>query len=393
MKTFGFGVIGCGARSNSFIRAMKEDPQHRGDIVALCDIRDDAMDVYESHVNTIMGHKCKRYHDYQALLRDPAVDVVVVSTPDYLHYMHALDAFHAGKHVFCEKPIGVTFDQMIDLLKAAKESGKIMECGYELRYSPFFVKIKELLDNGDIGRPMFVQALEEYYGAYHFNRGWWRKKCNTGGIMTQKICHDMDLFTWMFGKPVRVSAFDKINEFKPGNWESDAKYCKDCKNKCPYFVTEKSRTYSDECVYNSDHDVADCAQVILEFESGLILSMGMNFFNAHAQDDRHWKVVGSKAEISGRLATQTLQYDPRFDTSKTKSILIECTEGGREGHGGGDERQWIGFLEALSENREAKSGRLAAYWSMITVLSAQLSADTGETVYIDEIIAQYPFPG
>jgi predicted dehydrogenase len=210
--------------------------------------------------------------------------------------------------------------------------------------------------------------------------------------MVQKICHDMDLHTWMFGRPKRVSAFSNINEFKPGNWDSDAKYCSECKNRCPYFVTKKSRTYSDECLYNGDHDVADNAQVIIEFESGLNLSMGMVFFNSVAQDDRHWKVLGSKAEISGKLSEQILRFDPRHDHSKTKSVLIECCDDGHDGHGGGDERQWVAFLEALSNGKEAKAGRNAAYWSSILVMTAQLSAFTGETIEIDEIVEQYPFP-
>ncbi len=221
MKKLGFGVIGTGSRSGSLVRTLMNDEKQRGDIVALCDIRKSALESYEQRVIKGLGHGTKHYTDYQEMLRDPDVDCVIISTPDYLHHNMAVDAFHAGKHVFCEKPIGVNLTQMIDILTAAKESGKILEVGYVLRYSPFYYKMKELIDEGKIGRPMFVQALEEYYGAYHFNRGWWRKKANTGGIMVQKICHDTDLFCWMFGKPKRVSAFTSINEFKPGNWDSD----------------------------------------------------------------------------------------------------------------------------------------------------------------------------
>jgi hypothetical protein len=79
--------------------------------------------------------------------------------------------------------------------------------------------------------------------------------------------------------------------------------------------------------------------------------------------------------------------------SRQNSVLIECCEGGHEGHGGGDERQWVAFLDALSKGQEAKAGRKAAYWSSILVMSAQISADTGKTVYIDDIVKKYPFPG
>ena len=396
-KPYGIGVIGTGSRSGSIGRNLVKDKRNLADIVAICDVRPSAIESYERKVVETLGHTCKHYTDYQEMLRDRGVDIVIISTPDYMHYIMALDAIHAGKHVFLEKPVGLYLDQMIEIITAAKESGKILEIGYVLRYSPFYAKIKEMLDNGDIGRPMFAQALEEYKGAYHFNRGWWRKKRNTGGIMVQKICHDFDLFTWMFGVPKRVSAFTSINEFKPGNWDSDAKYCSKCENHCSYYVSNhglNTRTYSDECVYNSDHDVADNAQIIMEFENGVNLSMGMVLgFNSPAQDDRFFKIIGSTAEISGQLSDQSVQFDPRFPEDEEEgSFHIKFGQDAAGGHGGGDQHQIIEFIEAISEGRESKAGLQAAYWSSIAVMSAQISADTGKTVDVREIIKQYPFP-
>ncbi len=393
MKKIGFGVIGTGSRSGSLVRTLMNDEKQRGDIVALCDIRPSAIESYEKRVKSGLGHGTKHYTDYQALLRDPEVDAVIVSTPDYLHHMMAIDALHAGKHLFLEKPVGVNLEQMIDILKAAKEAGTTLEIGYVLRYSPFFIKMKQILEEKKIGRPMFVQALEEYFGAYHFNRGWWRKKSNTGGIMVQKICHDFDLFYWLFGPAKRVSAFTSINEFKPSNWDSDAKYCSECDNHCPYYTKKLSgRTYSDECVYNSDHDVADNAQIIVEFKNGINLSMGMTFFNSRTQSDRHWKIVGSKAEISGKLSEQILRVDPRFAPVEKESFLLECSPEATGGHGGGDEIQMIRFLDAIEEGRESKAGIESAYWSSIMVMGAQIAADTGEIVDYDELIKKYPMP-
>lgn len=387
-----FGLIGAGSRAHSLCITLVNDKQKRGDLIALCDVRPSQLSSYNKIVKQYLGHEAKTYTYYGDLLADPEVDAVIISTPDYLHHMMAVDALHAGKHVFLEKPVGVNLTQMLDIISAAKESGKILEIGYVLRYSPFYIEMKKMIDKGEIGRPMFVQALEEYYGAYHFNRGWWRKKANTGGIMVQKICHDMDLFYWLFGQPKRVSAFDRISEFKPGNWDSDAKYCSECKNHCPYFCTKESRTYSDECVYNSDHDVADNAQVIIEFENGVNLSMGMTFFNALAQDDRHWKVIGSKAEISGKLSEQIIRFDPRHDHTGNNTQFFECASGGLGGHGGGDEVQTIKFMEGIIEGHEAKAGLLSAYWSSILVMAAQIAADTNTVVNIADIVAKYPFP-
>jgi len=389
-KKLNFGVIGAGSRAHSLVRTAMQDK--RIDLVALCDIHPGALEEYNGICKRELGHEAKTYTDFYEFLDHPDLDAVIVSTPDYLHHNMAVETLKADKHLFLEKPVGLNLEQMHDIVTHAVKSDKILEIGYVLRYAPFFVKMKELIETGKIGRPLFVQALEEYYGAFHFNRGWWRKKANTGGIMVQKICHDMDLHYWMFGEPEKIVAFDGINEFKPGSWDSDAKYCSECKNHCPYFVTKQSRTRSDECVFNSDHDVADNAQVLIQFKNGVNLSMGMNFFNSLAQDDRHWRVVGSKAEITGRLAHGIIRYDPRFSGGETGSTYLETNVKALTGHGGGDSVQMIEFINGIFENREAKAGIESAYWSSIMVMGAQISADTEKVVKVPDLTKKYPLP-
>mgnify|MGYP006289235495 CR=1 FL=1 len=385
------GIIGTGARAG-LVRTLMKDEEKRGDIIALCDVNPDAINKFEKMVENGLGHGTANYENYQELLDNPDVDAVLISTPDHLHHEIATAAFKAKKHVFLEKPVGINLDQMIDIVRAAKNSGKIMEIGYVLRYAPFYVGMKHVIDEGEIGNPLFVQALEEYYGAYHFYRGWWKKKENTGGIMVQKICHDMDLHCWMFGKPKKVVAFENLMDFKPGGWDSDAMTCDECTNHCPYFVNaEGSRTNSNECVYNDPHEISDNTQILVQFESGLNLSMGMNFFNSYGQSDRHWRVVGSKAEITGKLSDGMFRIDYRHDKSlkDTKYLKFSPATGG---HGGGDDVQILEFLKGVDEGHEAKAGVESAYWSSILIMSAQMSADQGKIIDIDEITRKYPFP-
>ncbi|MHA1372449.1 MAG: Gfo/Idh/MocA family protein, partial [Promethearchaeota archaeon] len=200
------GIIGTGARAG-IVNTLIRDEKKRGDVVALCDVRHEAIERFERLVKKRLGHGTKNYTDYRDLLDNPDVDAVLISTPDHLHHEMGVAALKAKKHVFLEKPVGINLDQMIEIVKAARDArrfGKILEIGYVLRYAPFFVGMKQLLEEDEIGRPLFVQALEEYYGAYHFYRGWWKSRKHVGGIMIQKICHDMDLHCWMFGKPKKV---------------------------------------------------------------------------------------------------------------------------------------------------------------------------------------------
>ncbi|GAB4315433.1 MAG: Gfo/Idh/MocA family oxidoreductase [Promethearchaeota archaeon] len=397
-----FGVIGVGGRASHLARVLMGDPLRRGDVVALCDVHEPTLRRGVEVVRRALGHDPRTYRDYRELLDDPDVDAVIVATPDHLHRRMAVAAFDAGKHVFLEKPVGINLDQVVDVLAAAKRSGKTLEVGYVLRYSPFYEVVKHMVDegdDGDLGRPLFAQMLEQYYGgAPVFFRGWWRKRANVGGIMVQKICHDMDLFCWFFGKPERVVAFASNVEFKPGNWPSRAAHCSECENHCPYFtVAAPERRRTDECLYNTDltgADVVDNAQVLVQFEGGLNLSMGMNFFNSRGQDDRFLRVVGSRGELTGRLSEQVLRYDPRHDASVDLSgtRLLQCAPAGLGGHGGGDEVQILEFVEALLEGREARAGVDSAYWSSVLVMGAQMSADEGRVVDVSELTRRWPAP-
>ena len=396
MNKIRFGLIGAGARAGSLARTMLNDRKKRGDLVALCDVNTKNLEKSERMVEKHLNHGTDNYTDYNELLDNMDVDAVIISTPDMLHHDMAIDAFNAGKHVFLEKPVGINLDEMVDILAAQKKSGKLMEVGDVLRYAPFFVEMKKMIDSGEIGRPLFCSALEEYYGAYHFYRGWWKKRENTGGIMVQKICHDMDLHYWMFGKPKKISAFESLMEFKPGSWDNDgAKRCSECENHCPYYTKPTGgRTNSDECVFNDPHEIADNCQIIIQFESGLNLSMGMNFFCARGQSDRHWKVVGSKAELSGRLSTGLIRRDARFDSSLDlqETKILQCNPPGLGGHGGGDSVQMLAFMQGILDGHEAKAGVESAYWSSIMIMGAQISADENRVVDIDDLVRKYPKP-
>jgi predicted dehydrogenase len=312
-----------------------------------------------------------------------------IATPDRTHCEISVASFNASKHVFMEKPVGTNLEEMHRIVTAAKNAGTIFEVGYVLRYSPFYESIKEMIESGEIGRPLFANMLEQYYGGVHFFRGWWKdQKANP--IMVQKICHDFDLLYWMFGKPKQIVTFENQMDFKPGGWDSDALSCDTCTNHCAYFAQpNKVRGWSNECVYNSPHTIPDNAQILIQFENGLNCTLGMNFFCAHEQSDRFWHIIGSKAEIKGDLESQTLQLYPRHDESHTQSKALQLSPP-IGGHGGGDPIQTKNFLDAVFEGREARAGIESAYWSSILVLGAQLSANESRIVQFKELTEKYP---
>ncbi len=394
------GIIGAGGRGSRIASSARE--HGRVDLIAVCDNNQVRLDFAKKSVESILQHPVKAFLDYNELLGQEDVDAVVITTPDFLHHPMATSAFKAGKHVFLEKPVGINFRETCEILAAARDAGKTLEIGYVLRYSPFYMAIKEILDQGKIGRPLFCEWREFYAGgAGVFNRGWWRFIKNTGGLIPQKICHDFDLMYWFFGKPARVASFGGRVEYNPGNWPSEAKLCRNCKNRCPYFHNaEKDQKYgvnaeqldglqSDLCIYNGDSDQIDNAAIIVQFESGMSLALSMHFFPSRAQDGRHIRINGSQHELTGRLEQGILRLDPRFGPSDEQSFGVDT--GALGSHGGGDEVQMHAFFDAILAGKEAKAGLESAYWSSVLTFAANEALNQRKVIEIADFVKQGSF--
>ena len=157
------GIIGPGRRGfGSHVHALVR-LRDRGtpvDVVGVCDVysvhRDRAVDYIKSKTG-ITPKTCLDYHD---LLADKNIDAVCIATPDHWHAKQTLDALKAGKHVYCEKPMTHTLDQSLEVMRAWKKSGLVMQVGVQGTSMPIWNRIRELLDAGKIGK--VVQFQTEY---------------------------------------------------------------------------------------------------------------------------------------------------------------------------------------------------------------------------------------
>ncbi len=140
------GIAGLG-RSGWDIHARLLEPM--GDqyqVVAVVD--DDA----ERRAEAVERFGCQAYVQYQALLADPNVELVVVSLPSHLHMSASVEALSAGKHVVCEKPMATTLAEADRMIETARETGRILTIFQQRRYNPDFVKVREVIDSGVLGR-------------------------------------------------------------------------------------------------------------------------------------------------------------------------------------------------------------------------------------------------
>lgn len=155
MSKLKYGIIGCGNIAESKhmkgIQAWSDDVE----IVAFCDLIESRA---QKFARLYGSEAAAVYTDYRALLEDPAIDAVIVATPNRSHSFITIDSLRAGKHVLCEKPMAITYAEACQMAETARETGKILTIGYQNRYRPEMQYVKELCCGGELGEVYVARA-------------------------------------------------------------------------------------------------------------------------------------------------------------------------------------------------------------------------------------------
>ena len=255
-------VIGAGDRGGTYARYAKRFPEHLK-IVGVSDIQEhrrhrmgDAHDIPQEHR---LGH-------YNEVFEHPKfADVVIISTPDDRHFEPCMKALAMGYDVLLEKPVAQTEKECRAILKQAKKYNRIVAVCHVLRYAPYFVALKKVVESGAIGELVSVQHMEPIryeHMAHSYVRGKWRDSEATTPIILAKSCHDLDAPA---GAPLRCT--DGCPH------EADCPYCAmdiyikrkahlgvfDLKNKKDDAeILEKLKTTDfGRCVYHCDNNQPD----------------------------------------------------------------------------------------------------------------------------------------
>jgi predicted dehydrogenase len=145
---------------------------------------------------------------YEEALAHSNVEAVVLTTPHMLHEEQVVAAAAAGKHVFCEKPLGLTAKSARRSVQACRAAGRVLGIGHERRFEPAMQKLKTMIDAGELGTIMHGEAAFSHDKLSAIPAGGWRtdKALSPGAGMTGMGIHLTDLFIWMFGAPQSVQA-------------------------------------------------------------------------------------------------------------------------------------------------------------------------------------------
>lgn len=195
-QSIGYAVLGCGYFGAEFARAVKQLPASR--LAAVYSPGESARRV-SSELN------CPRADDLNAIWQDPAVDAVIVATPNYLHKEHVMAAAKAGKHVFCEKPFALNTQDARAMVESCQQAGVKLMVGHIMHFYSGIARLKKMIDAGELGRLMTVHI--ERTGWEHRQKAvsWKKMQAASGGHLFHHI-HEIDILQWIMGQPATVYA-------------------------------------------------------------------------------------------------------------------------------------------------------------------------------------------
>jgi len=400
-------IIGLGDRGahvyGNYILRNQNDIK----IVAISDVNKQRM----RNISLAHGIKPEMCFDDWNIIIEKKIkcDIVIITTPDRFHFIQAKAFLQNGYNVMLEKPMGVTIEESSSLVQIAAESGKQLIICHVLRYTLFFKKIKQIIENGRLGKIICIQHNENIgieHFAHSYVRGNWRKRIDSGPAILTKCSHDMDILNWLAdSKCVRLVSFGKLNYF---NKESAPDDCPErCINNCKYsencpfctskiYLTENTdwpvhvisddlsiegrtdalrKTPYGKCVFKSKNDVVDNQCTILEFKNGICVSFIMSAFTP--ENNRTIKILCTGGQISGNLEKGEIAVH-EYSNSEISKILLPSTSGN---HAGGDDKIMYDLIRILkSSSYNCKTNAFESFESHLMAFAAEESRISGEII-------------
>ena len=195
----GWGLLGASTiAAEHMIRAIRAQPGH--DVVAVCSSSAERGREFAQRHGIPAS-----YDSVPALLADPKVQVVYVSTTNELHRDQVFAAAKAGKHVLCEKPLALNVEDAVAMTRACRAAGVVMGTNHHLRNAATHRKIRELVQRGAVGRPLFARVFHAVYLPPHL-QGWRLDKPQAGGgVILDITVHDVDTLRFVLdAEPVEA---------------------------------------------------------------------------------------------------------------------------------------------------------------------------------------------
>lgn len=332
------GIVGLGQRG------VLADRAHRYEGISVTHVCD-ADPAKAVAARERFGAAVRFTSDFDAFLADDTVDAAMVLSPDWLHASQTIALLQRGKAVFLEKPMGITIQECDQILEELERVGGRLFVGHNMRYSPFVLKMKSLLDSGAIGQLQTVWERHFIsYGGDAYYKDWHADRRFTTGLLLQKAAHDMDVIQWLAGAyAVRVQGMGRLSVYNRVTDRSEKVE--------PWGPRWRDENWPplEARMLNPVIDVEDLSMLHAELSNGVLVA----YQQCHYTPDtfRNYTFIGDRGRIESTRDAQHRwvirvwnrrrdQHNPEGD----EQYVIEPPPGGHEGADELMMNDFVGFL-------------------------------------------------
>ena len=371
MNRFRIGVIGLGQRIAHVLAAMQEVGWPL-EVAGYADPSPVGLPIL-AEAGIAPG---RAYAGEAELLADGAFDLVMIGSPNHLHFAHLNAAFAAGFPIFAEKPIVRTARESYALARTLAAGGTPpLFIGLVMRSMPIVREVIARADAGELGELISLDATEHLppeHGAY-LARNWRRRQEWGGSFMLDKVCHDFDIFGRLArGRAMQAASFGGRRIFDPAKEPSPMTY----EDGSPAYALRDAGWMGANDAFHSDMDVDDHQVAILRYDTGLRLSFHSN---SHvALQERRWYLAGTRGTLLADLVRNKLMIRPNLDRRKPERIDFATRTA--DNHNGADQAMAIDLLAALEGERAFPVTPRDSLEAGLTVMAIDEAAATGRMV-------------
>ena len=393
-------IVGAGLRCyETYAVTIAKQYADKYKIVGACDVNIGRAEYFRDTIDEGIGV----YTDFDLMMQEQKPDVVLVTTPDCFHHKYIVASLDYGCDVYCEKPITIDVEKCRAIREAEKRSGKQVTVTFNCRFMPYFVKLKQIISSGTLGKIYAVNyehVLKPGHGGDYFKR-WHRFIDVSGGMMLHKATHHFDIVNWILDDSPKSVCAHGVRLYYGNDDRPHGERCSECAYtaECPsyrdlkgdkiihdmFFENEKYDGYvRDHCCFKSDTDIYDNMSVSVAYEKGTLLTYSLNMFNV--KEGFYIRIIGEK----GRLEFSNITNDNFIMYADGVKHPFDYEEATGE-HAGGDER----IIDMLFGDKRGEDtlGQCAGSFdgiksAMIGIAANESIKNSGKSVNVKEILAQ-----
>lgn len=336
-----YALVGTGSRAGMFVNAITKTFKEHAELVAFCDLSQTRMNWYNKQLidNGFDALPTYAADEFDKMITATKPDTVIVTTMDATHHKYIIRAMELGCDAISEKPMTTDETKAKEIFEAIERTGKSLRVTFNYRYAPAYTKLREVIMDGDIGRPLsvnFMWLLDTSHGADYFRR-WHREKQNSGGLFVHKATHHFDLINWWIASyPKEVFAMGDLLFYGKDNAETRGEHYdyqrytgvdaakddpfalfldKNAAMKGLYLDAEEETGYlRDRNVFGDPITIEDVMNVTARYNNGALLSYNLVAFSP-------WE--GMKVAITGdkgRVELEVIENVEHLKTDKERDV-------------------------------------------------------------------------